>query len=283
MIETYSVLMSVYYKEKPAFFSAAIQSMMDQTIPTNDFVIVCDGPLTEELYDVLDRFDRQYPGIFNIVRLKENVGIGAAANIGLQECKNELVAKMDADDISISTRCESLLKKFADNPKLTVIGGYIDEFDSDSDEPFSVRKVPAANEDIRHFARRRQPFNNQTVMYRRSAVLAVGSYRPLRRCEDYDMYLRLLNQGYYVENLPETLVKVRVDRNANKRRASMSTFKGIVQSRWNAVKIGYSSLFDFLYCVVGELVIAICPVTLQQKIYRHFLRQDVSQEPAEKH
>lgn len=283
MTEAYSVLMSVYHKEKPAFFASAIQSMMDQTIPTNDFVIVCDGPLTEDLYEILDRFDGQYPGVFNIIRLEENIGIGAAVNIGLQACKNELIAKMDADDISVSTRCETQLRKFADNPSLTVLGGYIEEFDSDPNVPFSIRSVPATNDEIRHFARRRQPFNNVTVMYRRSAVLSVGGYRPLRRCEDYDMYLRLLNQKYYAENLPETLVKVRVDKSANMRRASMSTLMGIVQSRWNAFAMGYSSLFDFLYCCAGELVITVCPPKIQQKIYGRFLRQDVARETAQTH
>ena len=282
MTESYSVLLSVYHKENPAFFAAAIQSMMDQTVPTNDFVIVCDGPLTEELYAVLDRFDSQYPGVFNIIRLEENVGIGAAVNIGLNACKNEMVAKMDADDLSVPTRCETQLKKFADNPDLTVLGGYIEAFEQDPDAPFSVRSVPLTNEEIRHFARRRQPFNNVTVMYRRSAVLSVGGYRPLRRCEDYDMYLRLLSSNYYGENLPETLVKVRVDKSANMRRASLSTFKGIAQSRWRAFTMGYSSLFDFLYCCAGELVITICPPKLQQKIYGRFLRQDAASKTAPK-
>lgn len=272
-MEAYSVLMSVYHKENPLFFAEAIQSMVDQTVCTDDFVIVCDGPLTAELDAVLEGYRTRYPEIFNIVRLPENVGIGAAANIGLRHCKNALVAKMDSDDISEPFRCERQLEMFEKDPRLSIVGGYIQEFDQDPGNPFDVRQVPLTNEAIRKFARRRQPFNNQTVMYRRDAVMAVGGYRSLRRCEDYDVFLRLLNNDHYAGNLPETLVKVRVNAQAISRRASWSTLRGVVISRGYALKVGYSSLLDFLICVGGELVILVCPGCVQRFIYKKYLRQ----------
>lgn len=272
-MESYSVLMTVYCRAKPEQFDIAIQSMLDQTYPTDDFVIVCDGPLTEELDAVLEKHTRSNPGLFNIVRLPENVGIGQANNEGIGHCKNELVAKMDADDIAVPHRCEKQVNCFRENPKLTILGGIIEEFDRDPDQPFAVRNVPADYAAIRKFARRRQPFNNQTVMYRRHAVEEVGNYRPLRRCEDYDLYIRLLHAGFYAENIQEVLVKVRVDNGALSRRASRSTMKGVVRSRWAAYRLGYSSLLDFLICAVGEFVILICPARTQQSIYHYFLRR----------
>lgn len=276
-MEAYSVLMSIYLKENPEHFSACLESMMQQTVPTDDFVIVCDGPITAELEEVMQRYDRQYPGIFQIVRLKENMGIGAAANHGLQYCKNDLVAKMDADDLSVPRRCELQLQRFAEDPALSICGGYIEEFDQDPAQPFAVRAVPTDNEAIRTFARRRQPFNNMTVMYRKSAVLSVGGYRNLRRSEDYDLYLRLLHANHPAANLPVTLVKARVNNDAFSRRASVSTLVGCVRSRWYAFRIGYSSLLDFLVCAVGELVILVSPIKLQQFIYRRFLRENCAE------
>lgn len=273
-MENYSVLMSVYKNEKPQYFDLSIRSMLDQTVRTNDFVIVCDGPLTNELDTILESYAAEYPNIFNIVRLPENVGIGMAAREGLKHCKNDLVAKMDADDIAVSFRCEKQLEKFAENPELTVIGGFIEEFSQDVAVPFAIRSVPTTNEEIRRFARRRQPFNNMTVMYRKNAVEQVGSYRDFRRCEDYDLYVRLLYAGYYTENLPQVLVSARVDNGAHARRASKGTLEGVIRSRWNAYCIGYSTLLDFLICVVGELVIAVSPVWLQQFIYSNFLRKE---------
>lgn len=272
-MEAYSVLMTVYHGENPEQFDMAIRSMLDQTYRTDDFTIVCDGPLTSELELVLERYTREYPELFQLVRLPENVGIGEANNAGLKYCKNDLVAKMDADDIAVPDRCEKQVARFRDNPKLAVLGGIIEEFDQDPLTPFAVRHVPAEYEEIRKFARRRQPFNNTTVMYRRSAVVAVGGYRKLRRCEDYDLYIRLLHGGMRAENLRDVLVKVRVDNGACSRRASMSTLHGVIHSRWHAFRLGYSSLLDFLICTMGELVILVCPSGVQQFIYNSFLRQ----------
>ena len=274
-MEKYSVLMSVYHAERPDDFEKAIGSMMEQTVVTDDFVIVCDGPLTTELDAVLERYVERYDEVFNIIRLPQNQGIGAAANIGLEACKNDLVAKLDADDIAVPDRCEKQLERFAANDALTVLGGFLQEFDRDPDRPFAIRPVPETNEDIRRFARRRQPFNNTTVMFRRSAVQAVGGYRPLRRNEDYDLYVRLLLKGYYAENLPHTLVKAKVDRDACQRRASWATLKGTAVSRWSAVRLGYSSVWDFIVCCAGETLICVCPGKVQQLLYQRFLRQDV--------
>lgn len=272
-MENYSILMSVYYKEKPEHLAVSIQSMMDQTVVTNDFVIVCDGPLTDALDAVLENFEMNYPGVFQIIRLPENVGIGAAANVGLQYCKNDLVAKMDADDISLPQRCEKQLELFTQKPGMAVIGGYIAEFDEDPQKPFAIRDVPVQDADIRKFARRRQPFNNVSVMYKKSAVMAVGSYRALNRCEDFDLYTRLLHAGYEGQNIEEILVNVRVDKNSNSRRASWATLRGTMLSRGYAVKIGFASVWDFLYCVMGELIIILCPRPLGQYIYNTFLRK----------
>lgn len=274
-MEAYSVLMSVYHKADPTYFDVALASLVNQTVPSDDIVIVCDGPLTAALDAVLERYQQAYPDIFHIVRLEQNVGIGEAANIGLTHCKNNLIAKLDADDIAVPQRCEWQLARFAACPALTVLGGYIAEFDRDPDQPITVREVPLTNDTIRAFARRRQPFNNTSVMYRRDAVLNVGGYRKMRRCEDYDLYVRLLCAECYCENLSEILVQVRVDQDALSRRASWATLKGCWDSRWRAHKLGYNSLLDVAVCVGGELLIALCPAGVQRWFYGKFLRKRV--------
>lgn len=274
-MEAYSVLMSVYGKANPESFDVALNSMLEQTVPTDDFVLVCDGPLTLELDAVVEKYRARYPGVMQVVRLEENVGIGAAANAGLAHCKNDLVAKMDADDIAVPTRCAWQLERFAQQPDLTVLGGFISEFDQTPEAPITLREVPLENGAIRTFARRRQPFNNTTVMYRRQAVLRVGGYRSLRRCEDFDLYIRLLHAGYYGENLDRVLVHVRVDQGALGRRGSWSTLKGCADSRWKSHKIGYASLWDVCVCVGGELLIILCPSFIKSFIYRRFLRKKI--------
>lgn len=271
-MENYSVLMLVYKGEEPANFHEAIQSMLDQTVVTNDFVIVCDGPLTKELDAVLDAFVSRYPGLFQIVRLPKNIGEGLAGNPGLQACRNELIAKMDSDDISVPDRCEKQLARFAANPQLALLGGVIEEFDNRTGKVISIRSTPLDNSGIRRFARRRSPMNNVTVMYRRTAALAAGGYRDLRRGTDYDLYLRMLIHGCYAENLPDTLVKVRVDVGDYRRRASWATLKGCAGIWWYAWRKGFSSLADLLICLAAQMLMIICPGPVQQKIYMKFLR-----------
>ena len=272
-MEAYSVLMTVYRSENAPHFERAINSVLSQTVPTDDFIIVCDGPLVEALDAVIDKYTAAYPDIIHVLRLEQNMGIGAACDAGIRLCRHDLVAKMDADDISMPGRCEAQLRRFAEVRDLTILGGDIEEFGTDPDAPFSVRSVPKTNPEIRAYARRRQPFNNVTVMMRRSAVLDVGGYRPLRRNEDYDLYIRLLHRGYYAENLPQILVKVRVDSDSYHRRCSFSSFRGILRSRWTAFAIGYSTLPDLLYCCLGSLFLLLCPGKVRKLVYMTMFRR----------
>src|SRR5690554_5871476 len=120
--------MSVYYKENPEYFKESIESMLKQTLPPDEIVIVKDGKLTDELEEVISYYCSAVPGLFTIVQLEENVGLGKALNEGLKVCKNELVARMDTDDISIETRCEKQLLRFSENKNLSVIGTGVSEF-----------------------------------------------------------------------------------------------------------------------------------------------------------
>lgn len=264
----YSVLMSVYAKEEPVYLDTAIQSMLDQTVRTDDFVIVCDGPLTAELDAVLERHLAQNPAVLHLVRLPQNIGTGAALNIGLTHCKNELIAKMDSDDISVLDRCERQLKEFAEDDRLTVVGGNILEFTEDPAKPVSRRLVPCDNEGIQKYARRRQPFNNMTVMYKRSAVLKVGGYKAMTRSEDYDLYVRILHEGYYCKNINDDLVFAWIKENAADRRTSYVTYRGFIKTRWSALRSGFSSPWDFLVACGAQTVVFLSPAFLQKLIYR---------------
>ena len=120
-MKQYSVLMSVYYKDNKQWLKVAIESIINQTIKTNDFVIIKDGKLTEELNEVISEYCKKYPDIFNVIELQKNVGLGPALAIGVNECKNELIARMDADDYSVPERCEKQLNKFSEDNKLDII------------------------------------------------------------------------------------------------------------------------------------------------------------------
>ena len=188
MMEKYSVLMSLYKKEHPAYLRLALDSMLNQTIAPDEIVLVEDGPLTDELYDVL----KEYVPFLHLVVNEKNLGLGLALNTGLRACRNELVARMDTDDISKPDRCEKQLKRFAEKPELALVGCHIDEFIGTPDQVVSQRRVPLRSEEIYRFAKRRSAFNHPAVMYRKSAVLAEGGYSDLKRNQDVELFGRML-------------------------------------------------------------------------------------------
>lgn len=194
--ENYSVLMSVYYKENSEYLKQAIESIQAQTFPTDDFVLVCDGPLNQELDSVIKKKQQEMKNILNVVRLKKNAGLGNALNKGIQQCKNELVARMDSDDISYPDRCEKQLMVFNTYPEISVCSGIVEEFATNPKVVESRRVPPETQEEIREFAKVRNPFNHPCVMYKKPDVEAVGSYKDFYLLEDYYLWVRMIMAGY---------------------------------------------------------------------------------------
>ena len=176
-MQNYSVLMSVYYKEKPEYLKQAIESIQTQTIPTNDFVLVCDGTLTSELDALIDSKQQEIGEILNVIRLAKNGGLGNALNEGIKHCKNEFVARMDSDDIAYPDRCEKQIAVFNEHPEVSICSGIVEEFTTDPSVIDARRVPPETNDEIVEFSKKRCPFNHPCVMYKRSAVEAVGSYQ----------------------------------------------------------------------------------------------------------
>ena len=224
-MDKYSVLMSLYKKEQPHHFKLAIDSMINQTIPPNEIVLVEDGPLTEELYAIIEEYISHYPDLFQIVINDTNLGLGVSLNRGLLVCQNELVARMDTDDISKPDRCEKQLNYFRLNPYTSILGGQIEEFIDTPDNIIGKRIVPENDPAIKEYMTRRCPFNHMTVMFRKSHVLSVGNYQDWFWNEDYYLWIRLALNAFQFANLPNTLVTVRVGVDMYQRRGGLKYFK----------------------------------------------------------
>ena len=215
----YSVLMSVYHKEKPEYLKQAIASIQAQTLPTDDFVLVCDGPLNDALDAVIAKKQQEMGKTLNVVRLAKNGGLGNALNEGIKHCKNELVARMDSDDIAYQDRCEKQIAVFYKHPEVSICSGIVEEFTSTPDVVDAKRVPPEAHEEIVEFAKKRNPFNHPCVMYKKSAVEAVGSYQDFYLLEDYYLWLRMLMAGYQGYNIQESLLHMRSGSDMYLRRA----------------------------------------------------------------
>jgi len=269
----YSVLMSVYNKEKPEYLRTSILSMVNQSIMPSEIIVVKDGELNIYLEEVLTDFVNRYPNLFKIVSIKENVGLGRALNIGLLECENELVARMDTDDISMPTRCEQQLEKFTMNPKLSIVGTMIDEFLGDPTEVVSKRLVPTNHLEIYKFARRRSPFNHPTVMFKKSSVLNAGGYSDLRRNQDVELFGRMLYLGNKAENINQSLLLFRLSPDFETRRKSWINTKSYISVIHKLFKIGFSSFWDLLIVSFAQFVVFITPISIQKFLYKFFIRK----------
>lgn len=272
LFEYYSVLMSVYEKDDPNFLKIAIESMLNQTLPPEQFVIVEDGPVSNEVNNLVLAYERSNPRLFTIVRLKENRGLGNALNQGMKECRNELIARMDADDISLPERCKKQIEAFRKNVNLSIVGTQINEFVGEKENIISSRNVPTEIKNIIKFSRRRSPFNHVTVMYRKSEVLRFGGYATYNRKEDLELFVKMVNNGIEAITIDEPLVYVRIGNDNLKRRKSWINCKEYINIMYGFYKQDYLRITDMLYVLLGQIAMCILPDKIIQKLNNIFLR-----------
>lgn len=273
-MEKYSVLITVYKDDNPENFKLALLSIIKQTVKPDEIVLVKDGPVPKNIQDVIDVLDKENPKLIHQVQLPQNKGLGLALNEGIKVCRNELVARMDSDDISVSTRCERELAEFEKNPNLDIIGCPVLEFEGNTDNIVGRRNVPFDNKSIYKFARKRDPFNHPTVMYRKSKVEAVGGYGDLRKNQDTDLWIKMLSNGAVCMNLTEPLFYFRFDSNTYKKRKNWLNTKLLITIRKNAYKTGFCSLIDFFEVAIAQLLVYLLPVWFQEFIYKKILRRE---------
>ena len=267
--ENYSVLMSVYYKENAVYFDESLSSIFNQTFLTDDFVLVCDGPLNEELDSVIEKYLLKYGSILHVVRLEKNSGLGNALNIGLEHCKNELIARMDSDDVCLPDRFEKQLKIFNTIEDISISSGIILEFFESIHQPFGQRVVPEKSEQIYEYSKKRNPFNHPAVMFKKSAVMDAGSYsEEFHLFEDYYLWIRMFLKGYKGYNFQEPLVYMRTPYDMYMRRGGIQYAREMLRfHRW-IKSTGWSSNKDYVTGAMPHAVVCILPNIIRKNIYK---------------
>ena len=266
-MQKYSVLMSVYSKVKPEELVLSVSSIVNQTVQPDEFIIVWDGPVGDELKDVVKKYSDENPEMFTLIQLPENHGLAYALNVGIKASRNELIARMDADDIALPERCELQLKEFEKNPNLALVGAITRRFTHSPEDAVNlVQKRPVTMEEIRENLRRNNPFAHPLVMYRKSAVLACGGYDDqLIRRQDYDLFSKMIYQGYECMNIDKVLLLFREDENFMQRNRNKESSDMRIEVQKRVLKRGQCSLTDFLYIWFMIRVAQILP----QNIYKY--------------
>ena len=268
----FSVLMSVYRKENSDFMRQALDSVLNQTAPPAEIVVVEDGPLDESLYRLLDEYCAHNPNIKR-VPLPENRGLGLALREGMLHCSNELVARMDTDDISLPTRFQRQLAEFERNPSLDICGSHIKEFEDNPDHIVAERRVPLTNNECRTYQRRRDAFNHVSVMFRKSAVLKAGNYQHCPLMEDTLLWVNMFKTGATAMNIDDSLVLVRIGKDMFERRGGMGYFRKYRKARRVIYQTGFISWWDYVYTIVMQFVVAAMPNKLRGWVFKKLLHK----------
>ena len=269
----FSVLLSVYKKENPFFLEQALQSISDkQSVKPNEIIIIRDGLLTDSLDIILDNFLSKYPNITKIFGYEKNKGLGYALNYGLNKCSNEIVFRMDTDDICVSDRFEKQLQIFNDHPDLVLVGGLIEEFHSTPGDLKQIRSVPISSNQIETNKFTRSPFSHMTVAFKKSIILELGGYKDMPGYEDHYLWLRVLknHKGY---NLPEILVHARVGNDFIGRRHGLKFFQKEIYFQRTLLNEGLQTLFYFNKHLIVRALPKLFPKFFLKLIYKFILRK----------
>ena len=267
-----SVLMSIYIKEKPEYVRECFDSLLHQTVKADEWVVIEDGPLTQEMYDLLDKYQKDYQGLIKRVPLKSNQGLGRALKIGITECKNELIARMDTDDISRYDRFERELAEFKKNEKLDICGSHIIEFEGTPENELSRRKVPINHDEIVQYQKTRSAFNHMTVMYKKSAVLKAGNYEHCPLMEDDMLWTRMILSGAIGSNVDDYLVYARTGTAMIERRGGWAYFKKYREGKKRTKSTGYINEMDYLIAIIPQLFVSLMPKKIRRWLFTTILR-----------
>ena len=271
----FSVSMCVYGKDHPEWFRIAVESILNQTIKPTEVVLVVDGPVPQELEVVITHYEAM--PIFNVIRFAENRGHGDARRAGLEACTYDLVAIMDADDISAPDRFEKQLAVFDACLDVDVVGGNITEFVGEPSQIVGRREVPKKNREICEYMKKRCPMNLVTVMFKKSSVQAVGGFIDWYCEEDYYLWIRMFLAKMQFANVLDDLVNVRVGNEMYQRRGGIKYFKSEAKLQKYMRDHKLIGMGTYLLNVSKRLIVQVLlPNKLRGWVFKKFARKTVS-------
>lgn len=267
----FSVLLSVYKNEKPNHLIECFKSIYDnQELKPDEIVLVQDGPLTDELYEVIKNLKNQLNGILKLVSIEKNVRLGNALRIGIEKCSNEIIARMDTDDIAYPNRFKKQIKYLEENPKIDVLGSYMNEFIDDITNVVAIKTAPL--EKFKNYMKLRDPVNHPSVVFKKSKVIEAGNYIEILYNEDSYLWGRMLANECRFANIAEPLIYFRVNDDTYKRRGGFKYVKAEIQLQKEFLKLGIINKFEFLRNITLKNIVRIIPNELRKKIYLKLLR-----------
>lgn len=269
----FSVLISIYNKERPKYLSRALKSIWDdQILKPNEIVLVKDGPLSDDLETVIRNWSNRLKSKIKVVNINVNSGLGIALRTGLNECSHDIIARMDADDVSLPHRFSSQISYLNKNKHIELLGAHISEFNTTENETNNSRIVPLGHEKIIQKSKFLNPFNHPVVMFRKSSVLAAGNYIDLIGFEDYFLWVRMIKNGSQFANIDETLLLMRTNDMIRRR----SGFK-YAYNEWKfqskILKLNHINYIEFTFNLISRIPLRVLSPVFIGFVYKYILRK----------
>lgn len=267
----FTVFIPIYLQDDEHNFELALKSVINNSTVPDEIMIILDGPVTDEMGQLVKLYIEKFPHVIKTIRQIHNMGRGYTAANAVKKAKNELIARMDADDIANDQRFEKQLGLMQQNSDLSVVGGQIVEFDEHLE--LNLRRiVPILHKDIVGFSRLRSPINQPTVLFRKSAVLKAGNYRSLNVLEDYDLWMRMIEKNMLFQNIDEDLVYMRAPKDLYQRRGGLQYFNSYRKFRKELLRKDLISVVDYSKSIIGMSISSFVPNLIREKIYKVLLR-----------
>ena len=263
----YTLIIPLYKGDQAAWVREALCSMMNQTYEPDETIVVIDGPVSPELMAAVDEYSE--PLRIKKLCLSQNVGLGLALAAAVSSASNEIVVRMDADDVALRDRCEKQIGFIDNHPDIAVLGTQVAEFDTDPGLTYGLRRVPETPEAIQRLLPWRNPMNHMTVAFRKAAVLNVGGYHDFRLVQDYELWGRLMSRGYRFANLPEILVLARAGKKMFDRRGGLQYWREEIMLFERLVSYGVVDRFRAIASLGIRGLARMTPRVFRNVFYRH--------------
>lgn len=263
----FSVLLPVYRADTPERLRRAVESnTVEQTRPPAEVLIVQDGPVAASLDREIHRLEAESPVPVRVLRLACNQGLAHALDAALPRCAHDVVARADADDVAYPRRFELQLPLVEDGADL--VGASMHEIGDDESRPVALRTAPVGAVRIAAVSRRRNPISHPTVVFRRSAVQAVGGYEDVPMAEDYWLWARMLHAGADVRNVAEPLVGYRISAGSYERRGGYRVLRAELGLQARLRSLGHVGFLQWATNVMVRGGYRFVPLRVRETAYR---------------
>ncbi len=263
-----AVIMSIYHADRLKFVKESVESILDQTFSDFDYYISFDGPVPGNIDEYISTL--KDPRI-RLYRIEKNGGLAAALNhllaIVLHNSEYQFIARMDADDISMPERFQKQREFLIPNPNISSVGCWYEEIDEEG-KVLTLRRLPTNHESLRKRYFTRAPFAHPSVMFRRELIEVAGFY-PANTIlmEDNALWGNALINGLKFSNIPEYLLKFRIDKGYYQRRSGFRYGAKYIKTRIGLFHKLNAPLYAFIVLICTGFV-KMLPSVIIRPIYR---------------